>query len=132
VLGERRSPALVFEHPGSDTMSTSLFVCASGGMIVICGATSGYRVELDLRLLWMRQKRLQGSHYADLSQCRAVVALVTQGVLDPCLGHVYTFDEIGRAHQDMRDGVQTPGNIAALVGSPEVGLGRSNDSANQN
>jgi crotonyl-CoA carboxylase/reductase len=131
VLGERRPPEIVFEHPGSDTMSTSLFVCASGGMIVICGATSGYRVELDLRLLWMRQKRLQGSHYADLSECRAVVALATQGVLDPCLGHVYTFDDIGRAHQDMRDGTQKSGNLSTLVGSPELGLGRSEDGADR-
>lgn len=125
VLGERRSPEIVFEHPGSDTMPTSVFVCASGGMVVVCGATSGYRVDVDLRLLWMRQKRLQGSHFADLAQCRAVVALAARGALDPCLGRTYTFDEIGSAHQDMHDGAQAPGNLAALVGAPEPGRGRS-------
>jgi crotonyl-CoA carboxylase/reductase len=123
ILGERRGAAVVFEHPGSDTMATSVFVCAPGGMVVVCGATSGYRVEVDLRLLWMRQKRLQGSHFANLNECRAVTALVNRGLLDPCLGRVYGFSEIGAAHQDMFDGIQAVGNLAALVGAPEPGLG---------
>ncbi|NKY33864.1 crotonyl-CoA carboxylase/reductase [Nocardia speluncae] len=124
VLGERRSPSLVFEHPGSDTMATSVFVCAPGGMIVVCGATSGYHIDVDLRILWMRQKRLQGSHFANLAECRNVIALTSQGLLDPCLGHVYDFDQIGAAHQNMQDGIQSAGNLAALVGAKTPGLGQ--------
>ncbi len=36
VLGERRSPRIVVEHPGEDTVPTSIFVCDTGGMVVIC------------------------------------------------------------------------------------------------
>lgn len=124
VLGERRSPTLVFEHPGSDTMATSVFVCAPGGMIVVCGATTGYQIDVDLRILWMRQKRLQGSHFANLAECRNVIALADRGLLDPCLGHVYDFEQIGEAHQDMHDGIQSTGNLATLVGAPTSGLGQ--------
>ena len=41
VLGERRNPRIVFEHPGEDTIPTSIFVCDNGGMVVICAGTTG-------------------------------------------------------------------------------------------
>ncbi|MFD8104507.1 crotonyl-CoA carboxylase/reductase [Nocardia fluminea] len=117
VLGERRSPDIVFEHPGADTLPTSIYVCETGGMVVLCGATSGFIGTLDLRVLWMRQKRLQGSHFANLSDCRAVTELAGMGKLNPRLGRVYSFDEVGRAHQDMVDGRQSHGNSAVSVGA---------------
>ncbi|MEU3742383.1 crotonyl-CoA carboxylase/reductase [Streptomyces sp. NPDC032198] len=117
ILGEKASPKIVFEHPGSDTIPTSVYVCGTGGMIVICGATSGFNVDVDLRYLWMRQKRLQGSHFANPRECHAVTRLVDMGLLDPHLGHTYAFEEIGRAHQDLLEGVQAPGNSAVLVGA---------------
>ncbi|MBV7708169.1 crotonyl-CoA carboxylase/reductase [Nocardia nova] len=117
ILGERRSPDIVFEHPGESTLPTSIYICDTAGMVVLCGATSGFVATLDLRHLWMRQKRLQGSHFANLSECRAVVELAGTGRLDPCLGKVYKFEEIGRAHQDMVEGRQAFGNSAARVGS---------------
>ncbi|MGP3691593.1 crotonyl-CoA carboxylase/reductase [Streptomyces sp. IBSNAI002] len=124
ILGEKASPKIVFEHPGSDTIPTSVYVCGTGGMIVICGATSGFNVDVDLRYLWMRQKRLQGSHFANPRECLAVTRLVDMGLLDPHLGHTYAFEEIGRAHQDLLEGVQAPGNSAVLVGATNnPGLG---------
>jgi crotonyl-CoA carboxylase/reductase len=61
-LGERVSPRIVFEHPGESTLPTSVFVCSTGGMVVICAGTTGYTATMDLRYHWMRQKRFQGSH----------------------------------------------------------------------
>ena len=61
VLGEKRSPRIVFEHPGETTIPSSVFVCDTGGMVVICAGTTGFNATVDLRYLWMRQKRLQGS-----------------------------------------------------------------------
>ena len=48
-LGERRNPRIVFEHPGEDTVPTSIFVCDNGGMVVICAGTTGYNAVVDLR-----------------------------------------------------------------------------------
>src|SRR6185436_4880081 len=42
VVGERTNPTIVFEHPGQDTIPTSIFVCERGGMVVICAGTTGY------------------------------------------------------------------------------------------
>jgi crotonyl-CoA carboxylase/reductase len=124
VVGERRNPAIVFEHPGEDTIPTSVFVCEPGGMVVICAGTTGYSAMVDLRYLWTRQKRLQGSHGCNDEQASAYNDLVRSGRIDPCLGRTLPFDQIPQAHQDMADNVTSYGNTAILVGAPGPGLGR--------
>jgi crotonyl-CoA carboxylase/reductase len=125
ALGERRSPRIVFEHPGELTMPTSVLVCAPGGMIVTCAGTTGYAAQADLRYLWMRQKRLQGSHFANDEQARAFNDLVCRGRIDPCLTRTFAFTEIGEAHQLLHENQHSHGNLACLVNAPERGLGRS-------
>jgi crotonyl-CoA carboxylase/reductase len=117
ILGERKGPKIVFEHPGQDTVPTSLFVCEPGGMVVICAGTSGYNADVDLRYLWTRHKRFQGSHFANAIEARAANQLVIDGQIDPCLTAVYEFDETGLAHQRMYENKHTNGNVAVLVGA---------------
>lgn len=119
ILGEKRSPRIILEHPGQDTIPTSMFLCDNGGMVTICGGTSGYNADIDLRYLWMRQKRLQGSHGANTKQFRDVIALVAAGKLDPLLSWCGTFGEIGVAHQMMYDNTHPYGNMAVLVNATE-------------
>ena len=122
VVGERRSPRLVFEHPGEDTVPTSIFVCDTGGMVVICAGTSGYNAVVDLRYLWMRQKRFQGSHFANDADATALNDLVLAGKVDPCLSQAYTFEQIPYVHQLMYENRHPHGNMACLVGAPRPGF----------
>jgi crotonyl-CoA carboxylase/reductase len=124
ALGERRNPEIVFEHPGEATVPTSIFVCETGGMVVICAGTTGYTASVDLRYHWVRQKRLQGSHGSNDDQAMAYNQLVYDGKIDPCLGQVYAFDQLGQAHYDMEQGEKVIGNRVALVGAEKPGLGR--------
>ncbi len=126
ALGERRNPDIVFEHPGEATIPTSIFVCEAGGMVVICAGTTGYSASVDLRYHWVRQKRFQGSHGTNDEQAAAYNQLVCDAKIDPCLGEVYRFDDIGQAHAEMEEGRVVFGNRVALVGAPEKGLGRNN------
>lgn len=123
VVGSRKSPRLVFEHPGEDTVPTSVFVCDTGGMVVICAGTTGYNAVADLRYLWMRQKRLQGSHFANDVQSAALNDLVIQKKVDPCLSETGEFKDIPRVHQAMYENRHPHGNMACLVGAPRTGLG---------
>src|SRR5437588_321288 len=122
ALGEKRNPRIVFEHPGEETIPTSIFMCDTGGMVVICAGTTGYNAVVDLRYLWMRQKRLQGSHFANDEQAAAFNRLVVAGRIDPCPSRTFTFDEIGSAHQLMSENRHPEGNMAALVSAPKAGL----------
>lgn len=124
VLGEKRNPDIVFEHPGESTIPTSIFVCEAGGMVAICAGTTGYSAMVDLRYHWVRQKRLQGSHGTNDEQAQAYNQLVVDGKIDPCLGEVYAFEDIGKAHYDMEQGKVVFGNRVALVGASKPGLGR--------
>ena len=58
----------MFEHPGESTFPVSCYLVKTGGMVVICAGTSGYNLTMDARYIWMRQKRIQGSHFANLYQ----------------------------------------------------------------
>jgi crotonyl-CoA carboxylase/reductase len=122
ILGERKNPRIVFEHPGQDTIPTSIFVCDSGGMVVICAGTTGYNADVDLRYLWMRQKRLQGSHFANDEQANAFNDLVRAGKVDPCLSQVFSFDETGLCHQLMYENRHPDGNMAILIGAKRAGM----------
>jgi crotonyl-CoA carboxylase/reductase len=121
VLGERTSPRIVFEHPGQDTIPTSIFVCDRGGMVVICAGTSGYDTVVDVRYLWYMQKRYQGSHLFNDEQAAAFNDLVRDRRVTTTLGAVYRYDETGAAHQLMAGGKLPEGNVAVLVSAPEPG-----------
>ena len=125
VLGEKRQPTVVFEHPGETTIPTSLFICDTGGMVVICAGTTGYNATVDLRYLWMRQKRVQGSHFANDDQAYAMNELAVAGLLDPCMSKAFTYEELPTAHQLMNDNQHPHGNMAVLIGAPDFGLGRT-------
>ncbi|NQV44654.1 MAG: crotonyl-CoA carboxylase/reductase [Rhodospirillales bacterium] len=125
AVGERKSPKIVFEHPGEATLPTSDFVCDTGGMVVICAGTTGYNITMDLRYHWMMQKRLQGSHLANDDQAAAVNELVLAKKVDPCLSGTFSFDEIGHAHQLMHENKHPYGNMACLVNATEEGQGKS-------
>jgi crotonyl-CoA carboxylase/reductase len=122
VLGERTSPRIVFEHPGQDTIPTSIFVCDRGGMVVICAGTTGYDTLVDVRYLWYMQKRYQGSHLFNDDEARAFNDLVRGRQVRTTLGYTYRYEESGHVHQLMGDGALPEGNVAVLVNASGPGL----------
>ncbi|MFM9042575.1 MAG: crotonyl-CoA carboxylase/reductase, partial [bacterium] len=58
ILGD--APDVVFEHVGKATFPTSVYTVKPFGKVIICGATSGYELDFDVRYLWMRQKEILG------------------------------------------------------------------------
>jgi len=113
---------IVFEHPGEATFPVSVFVSKRGGMVVICAGTTGFNLTMDARFLWMRQKRVQGSHFANLAQASAANQLVIDRRIDPCMSEVFAWDRIPEAHEKMLDNKHLPGNMAVLVNAPRSGL----------
>ncbi|MGB5704347.1 MAG: crotonyl-CoA carboxylase/reductase [Polyangiales bacterium] len=121
ILGERKGPEVVFEHVGKATFPASVFLAAKYGRIVICGATTGYNLNFDVRHLWMRQKQIIGSHFADADSAGRANRLVIQGKVKPVMTRLFTWDEIPEAHQLMYEN-KIHGTVSALVGAPRPGL----------
>jgi crotonyl-CoA carboxylase/reductase len=122
ITGKGVNVDMVFEHPGEATIPVSMFVVKRGGMVVICAGTTGFNLTLDARYLWMHQKRLQGSHFANLKQASAANKLMLERRLDPCLSEVFPWDQIPDAHMKMLANAHKPGNMAVLVSAPRPGL----------
>ena len=79
----KRDVDIVFEHPGEQTFPVSCLVVKRGGMVVFCAGTSGFNLTFDARYVWMRQKRIQGSHFAHLKQAAAANQFVLDRRVDP-------------------------------------------------
>lgn len=116
IVGERKSPAIVIEHPGQDTFPTSLFVCDTDGMVVTCGATSSYLAEIDLRYLWLNQKRIQGTHSGTREDYEAYVKAVVDGNLKPLISKTFEWNELAQAHQLLYEGKGSYGRMTINIG----------------
>src|SRR5688572_4062418 len=120
LIGE--DPTIVFEHPGRQTMGASVFVCARGGTIVTCAATSGYMIEYDNRHLWMKLKSIKSSHFANYREAWDANKLICQGRIQPILSAVHSLDEVGEAAYQVHHNLHE-GKIGVLCLAPEEGLG---------
>jgi crotonyl-CoA carboxylase/reductase len=118
------APDIVFEHVGQATFPASVLTVKPFGKVVICGATSGYNLDFDVRYLWMRQKQIIGSHFANAYEATRANELIEQGRIRPVLWQTMGFEQVAEAHQLMRENKHL-GKIAILVGAPAEGLGKT-------
>ena len=70
----------------------------------------------------MRQKRIQGSHFANLLQASQANRLVVERRIDPCMSEVFSWNDIPRAHMKMWRNEHKPGNMAVLVQAKRPGM----------
>jgi len=121
ITGKGNDVDFVFEHPGESTFPVSCNVVKRGGMVVFCAGTTGFNLTFDARFVWMRQKRIQGSHFANLLQAAQANQLVIERRIDPCMSEVYSWDDIPLAHMRMLRNEHKPGNMAVLVQAHQPG-----------
>jgi len=119
--GKGNDVDFVFEHPGEATFPVSCFVVKRGGMVVFCAGTTGFNLTFDARFVWMRQKRIQGSHFANLLQASQANQLVVERRIDPCMSEVFAWEDIPMAHMKMMKNAHKPGNMAVLVQAKKPG-----------
>ncbi|MEA2425771.1 MAG: crotonyl-CoA carboxylase/reductase [Thermoleophilaceae bacterium] len=117
-------PDIVFEHVGQATFPTSVLTVKPFGKVVICAGTTGYNLDFDVRYLWMRQKEILGSHFANAYECLKANELIDQGKIRPVLWRTMPFDGVAEAHQLMKEN-QHLGKISILVGAAEEGQGKT-------
>lgn len=120
------APDVVFEHVGKATFPTSVYTVKTFGKVVICGATSGYQLDFDVRYLWMRQKEIIGSHFANAWECHKANHLLETGQIRPVLWKTMPFEDVAKAHQLMHENKHL-GKISILVGAENEGEGKTEE-----
>ncbi|MBM3287709.1 MAG: zinc-binding dehydrogenase [Candidatus Eisenbacteria bacterium] len=97
-LTNRRGVDVVIEHVGAETWDRSMRALVKGGRLVICGATSGPHVTLDLRRLFFKGLSLLGSTMGSRSEMDEALRHVEPGGISPVLDRVFRMEDLPDAH----------------------------------
>jgi NADPH:quinone reductase-like Zn-dependent oxidoreductase len=96
---------VVIESVGPATWDSSVRALKPGGRLVVCGGTSGPKVEIDLPRLFFKQIEIIGSTMGSYEEFAQVTALVDQG-LPVIVDDVYDLADYPRALERLRSGAQ--------------------------
>ena len=69
--------------------------------MVTCGATSGPKVELDIRSLFSKQLSILGSYMGSMAELHKVLKLVEEGKVLPTVDQIFSLKEAAQAHRRM-------------------------------
>ncbi len=98
-LTNKRGADVVIEHVGAAVWDQALKSLARGGRLVTCGATSGHRGEIDLRVLFVKQLSLLGSYMGTRADLGAAVEGLSSGRLKPAVDSVLPLARASDAHR---------------------------------
>lgn len=114
-LTGRKGVEVVVEHTGAATWEESVNSLTWGGRLVTCGATTGARVDFDIRTLFGRQIELIGSYMGSRHELLRVLELVAAGVLRPVVDRTFPLAEAAAAQQYLDDREQF-GKVCLTIG----------------
>ncbi len=92
---------LVFEHIGPEVWQKSLICLKRGGRLVTCGATSGGKVEMELRIFFSKQLSVLGSYMGSFAELKAVLDLIEKGYIKPVVDKILPLKDAAEAHRRM-------------------------------
>lgn len=96
---------VVVENVGPATWRESLRAVRRGGRVVVCGSTSGPKVELTVPVLFFKQLDILGSSMFGHGEFDETIRLVTSGAVTPEVDSVFDFEDLPAALErlDHRD-----------------------------
>jgi len=106
ALTNKRGVDVVIDNVGAATWDESLRCLCRGGRLVICGATSGPQVGLDLRRLFWHHWSILGSTMGNAAEYAEIVRRLGKGELRPVVDRVYPLDQARDAFERLARGEQ--------------------------
>jgi NADPH:quinone reductase-like Zn-dependent oxidoreductase len=98
-LTDGRGADVVVDSVGEQSWPASLRSLRRGGRLVICGATTGPAVSIDLRRLFWHQWSVLGSTLGNRREYAEIVRLAGEGKLWPVLDRIVPLREAVRAFE---------------------------------
>jgi NADPH:quinone reductase-like Zn-dependent oxidoreductase len=111
-----RGADVVVEHVGEATWQRSLQAAATGGRVVVCGATTGPNPPAALHRVWWKQLSILGSTMGTKADFEGVYDLVASGMARPVVDEVYPLSEARTAHERMEAGEQLGKIVLTIPG----------------
>jgi|TARA_Y100000294_G_C8554643_1_gene336719 NADPH:quinone reductase-like Zn-dependent oxidoreductase len=97
---------VVFEHVGQETWNISMKSLARGGRVVTCGATTGFKANLNLTHLFFKQQSILGSTMGSVSSFDGALTLLNEGKIKPVIDRIFPISEIQSAHEYLESSMQ--------------------------
>jgi NADPH:quinone reductase-like Zn-dependent oxidoreductase len=105
LTGGHGADAIV-DSGGQESWPGSLRCLKRGGRLLICGATTGPAVSLDLRRLFWHQWSILGSTLGNRREYAEIVRLAEDGKLWPVVDRVFPVDRAVDAFERLKQGEQ--------------------------
>jgi NADPH:quinone reductase-like Zn-dependent oxidoreductase len=96
-----RGVDIVFEHVGAAMWQAAMKCLARGGRLVTCGATTGPKVEIDLRFFFTQQLSVLGAYMGSRSELLRCLALVERRIFRPVIDSVFPLEKLRDAQEKM-------------------------------
>lgn len=94
-----RGVDVVIEHIGATTWPVSVASLASRGRLAMCGASSGWDLQINARELWRKNVTFHFANSGSTAALMRVVELWSSGRVKPVIAGTFPLHEIAKAHE---------------------------------
>jgi NADPH:quinone reductase-like Zn-dependent oxidoreductase len=106
----KRGVDVVLDSVGEKTWTQCVRALAKGGRLVVYGATTGPKAELNIRQAFWKQIDVLGTTMSNRHEFDEVMSLILDGQLEPVLDVAWPLDRAAEAHTRLQGG-ESFGNI---------------------
>ena len=99
-----RGVDVVVDHVGADFWPAISASLAPGGRHGICGVTSGYKAELQMGLLFLRNQTVFGVFMGRNGDLQHIVDMAASGAIRGVVDRVFPLERTREAHEVMEEG----------------------------
>ena len=100
-ITEGNGADVIFDHVGTDFWNQAISVLAPGGRYGICGVTSGYKADLQMGTLFMRNQSIFGIHMGKKDDLSEIIKLAGDGLITPVIHNIFDLESARLAHVEM-------------------------------
>jgi NADPH:quinone reductase-like Zn-dependent oxidoreductase len=92
---------IVVEHVGAAVWQQALRCLARDGRLVTCGATTGSKVDVDLRFFFTQQHNILGAYMGSRHELLQCLKLIERRVFRPVVDSVFPLEKLREAQERM-------------------------------